>query len=405
MLAEELNFVREELNFATEQLYCSLTTPCVLEQLELDGQVFFGVLAEVVDEFDGLGRELVDVVVELLVGEQLAGGALAALDAGDDVVDAFGGGVEAGDGGAGVVVDGLVGEQLAGRAAPLAEVVDDEVDVVHRAVEAGDGPARLVVDGVVGEELAGGAAPLLEALGDLLERAADLVQVVVERGVVDEAAGRALAGLNLADQLVHVAHGRVEVVVERLVVDELADGALALVDLRRNLGELLREVVELIHEARARLRELVHGAALVAGRGRDEVAVAYLLGGGAAGGEVDDFLGAEDRGRGEGGRRVFADEVGGGAAVDLVVDGEAGLDLVARVVRRRHQPHVVHLPDADARQSHLGAAAESVAVREARAQVNLAREGRDVARRVQDEEDQDADGDDDQQSHPHLADS
>src|SRR5918993_1362591 len=116
--------------------------PVPSEQLELDGEVLLGVLAEVVDEFDGLGGELVDVVVELFVGEELAGGAFAALDAGDDVVDALGGGVEAGDGGARVVVDGLVGEELAGRAAPLPQVVDDEIDVVYRAVEAGGGPPR-----------------------------------------------------------------------------------------------------------------------------------------------------------------------------------------------------------------------------------------------------------------------
>src|SRR5215213_10861279 len=99
MLAEKLNFVREELNFATEQLNYPCTNMPTLEQFELDGQVFFGVLAEVVDEFDGLGGELVGVVVELVVGEEFAGRAFAALDAGDDVVDAFGGGVEAGDGG------------------------------------------------------------------------------------------------------------------------------------------------------------------------------------------------------------------------------------------------------------------------------------------------------------------
>src|SRR5919107_578190 len=142
------NFITQYASLLhSSQLYYAVTTAApILEQFEFDGQVFFGVLAEVVDEFDGLGGELVDVVVELFVGEELAGGAFAALDAGDDVVDALGGGVEAGDGGAG-----------------------------------------LVVDGVVGEELAGGAAPLLQAVGDLLERAADFVQVVIERGVVDEA--------------------------------------------------------------------------------------------------------------------------------------------------------------------------------------------------------------------------
>ena len=68
------------------------------EQLELDGQVFLRVLAEVVDEFDGFGGELVDVGVELVVGEEFADGAFAALGAGDDVVYALGCGVEAGDG-------------------------------------------------------------------------------------------------------------------------------------------------------------------------------------------------------------------------------------------------------------------------------------------------------------------
>src|SRR3712207_3810405 len=102
--AEQLNFASEELNFASEELNYPYTFRSRSEEFEFDGEIFFGVLAEVVEEFDGLGGELVDVGVELVVGEEFAGGAFAALDAGDDVVDAFGGGVEAGDGGAGVEI-------------------------------------------------------------------------------------------------------------------------------------------------------------------------------------------------------------------------------------------------------------------------------------------------------------
>ena len=52
-----------------ERLYYSKTKTSFLEQLELDGQIFFRVLAEIVDEFDAFGGELVDVGVELVVGE------------------------------------------------------------------------------------------------------------------------------------------------------------------------------------------------------------------------------------------------------------------------------------------------------------------------------------------------
>ena len=358
-------------------------------------------MAEVVEEFDGFGGELVDVGVELFVGEEFAGGAFAALDGGDDVVDALGGRVEAGDGGARVVVDGLVGEEAAGRAAAGAQVGDDDVDLVERAVEAGDAGAGVVVERLVGEEAAGRAAPTAEVVGDGLERGADLGEVVVERRVVDEAAGRALARLDAADEVVGVAHGLVEVVVERLVVDEAAERALPLVDAVGDLGELGRELVELLHQLVAGGGERLVGAG-VAARLQDR-ALADGAAEGRARREVDELVGAEDAGRAEARRRVVADQLGGRPAVDLAVDGEGRLDALGLVVRGREQAHVVHLADADAGEPHLGALPQPVGVGEARLDLDPLREGRDVARGVEDEEDEHADGDDDEQPDAQLA--
>jgi pSer/pThr/pTyr-binding forkhead associated (FHA) protein len=83
-----------------------------IKQLELDRQVLLRVLAEVVDHLDAFGRELVDVGVERVVVEEFADGAFATLGGGHDVVDAFSGRVEAGDGGASIVVDLFVAISL-----------------------------------------------------------------------------------------------------------------------------------------------------------------------------------------------------------------------------------------------------------------------------------------------------
>jgi hypothetical protein len=55
--------------------------------IEFDRLILLRVLAEVIDEFDAFGGELVGVGVELVVGEEFADGAFAALDAGDDAVE------------------------------------------------------------------------------------------------------------------------------------------------------------------------------------------------------------------------------------------------------------------------------------------------------------------------------
>src|SRR6185503_7236475 len=94
------------------------------KQLELDGQVFLRVLAEVVDHFDALRGELVDVCVERVVVEEFADRAFATLGRGDEVVDAFGGRVEAGDCGASVVVNLLVAYEFAECAATGVDVGD-----------------------------------------------------------------------------------------------------------------------------------------------------------------------------------------------------------------------------------------------------------------------------------------
>src|SRR6185312_9878591 len=80
-----------------------------LEDLHVDGEVLLGVGADHGHKLVAVGEELVEVVVERVVGGQLAGGAFAGGEAGGERVEARGGVLE-------VVVDGVVGEELTGGA-------------------------------------------------------------------------------------------------------------------------------------------------------------------------------------------------------------------------------------------------------------------------------------------------
>src|ERR1700741_3854330 len=130
---EPHNLSYKKAQKAQRELFVPFVPFCgdYLKQLELDRQILLRVLAEVVDHFDALGRELVHVGVQRVVVEELADRAFATLGGGDHVVDAFGSCVKARDGRASVVVDLFVTNQFAKRTAAGIDVCDDEVDLVH----------------------------------------------------------------------------------------------------------------------------------------------------------------------------------------------------------------------------------------------------------------------------------
>src|SRR5438445_780457 len=106
----------------------SLKQPRRLEQLELDGQVLLRVLTEVVNELDGLGGELVDVVVELRVVDELAGCPLAGLNLAHEVVRGAHGRVQ-------VVVERLVVDEATDAALALVDLAGDVGELRGELVE------------------------------------------------------------------------------------------------------------------------------------------------------------------------------------------------------------------------------------------------------------------------------
>src|SRR5882757_2660819 len=52
-----------------------------LKEFQLDGEIFLGVLAEILDHLGAFGGEIVEIVVQAVVGNELSEGALAALRA------------------------------------------------------------------------------------------------------------------------------------------------------------------------------------------------------------------------------------------------------------------------------------------------------------------------------------
>src|SRR6266478_8792717 len=67
----------------------------LLKQLELNRQILLWVLAKVVHQLHAFRREVVDVCVELIVGDQFAERSFAALGAGHHAINPRGGRVEA----------------------------------------------------------------------------------------------------------------------------------------------------------------------------------------------------------------------------------------------------------------------------------------------------------------------
>src|SRR3972149_1046187 len=80
--------------------------PLRLEQTQLDPEVLLGVLAEVADQGPHLGGELVDVLVEAGVVDRAPECALALIELAGDFAGV-------GEGLLGVVVEGVVGDELA----------------------------------------------------------------------------------------------------------------------------------------------------------------------------------------------------------------------------------------------------------------------------------------------------
>ena len=83
----------------------------MLKKLEFDGQIFFRVLTEIVDQFGGFARELVnvrgglvDVIEQRFVSEDLAQCALAGTSVAEDKIELFGRSVEAGECVTGLIV-------------------------------------------------------------------------------------------------------------------------------------------------------------------------------------------------------------------------------------------------------------------------------------------------------------
>ena len=95
-----------------------------LKQLELNRQVLLRVLAKVVNHLHAFGRQLVHIVIERLIGHELAQRALAALRVGHDVVDAGSRGVEARNRRARIVIDCFIFDELAERAFAALRVRD-----------------------------------------------------------------------------------------------------------------------------------------------------------------------------------------------------------------------------------------------------------------------------------------
>ena len=107
--------------------------------------------------------------------------------------------------------------------------------------------------------------------------------------------------------------------------------------------------------------------------------------------------------------RIAANAIGCGHAVDFRVDRHERFDLL-RVragadFRWAEQTYAIDFADFHARQLHVGAFAQTVRVGKARAQVQMALEGIEFARRVQDKENKDGERDEDEQANPQLAQS
>src|SRR6185369_16883931 len=101
--------------------------------------------------------------------------------------------VDIGDRGPGLVIQLVVGDQLARGAFSGADVINDQVHLVGGLIQTGDGRKRLVIQSVVGEDLTGGSAARAQVTGDDLQVSDRVVQIIIKRGIVNELPGRTLA--------------------------------------------------------------------------------------------------------------------------------------------------------------------------------------------------------------------
>ncbi len=126
-----------------------------LEKLQADDEVFFRIVADALDQLLRLIHGLVGVVVERAVLHELSDGALAFIDAGQDVIEAR---------------DGVI--QLFRKFGVFGQLADrslSRVDVGQKLVGIGDGGIQILVQRVVLDQLAGCALTALDAGSDLVE--------------------------------------------------------------------------------------------------------------------------------------------------------------------------------------------------------------------------------------------
>ncbi len=130
-----------------------------------------------------------------------------------------------------VRVEGVVGEQLAGRALAC-------VEIGREGVEAAGGIVQAIVEGVVGEELADGAMALIEADGEAVQLGERGVGLVIEVRIGDQLADGAPAGVQAVDDAVEPGDGAVK----------LFQGALARLHEGGDGGQLLGWQLRIVPE-------------------------------------------------------------------------------------------------------------------------------------------------------------
>src|SRR5580698_1479179 len=127
----------------------------LLKQFQLHRQIFLRIGAEGIQQIACIGKRVIQIVIKRLVGEELAHGALALVDALED-------GVEVSHGVSHLLGEDRVLSQLAQRA--LAGV-----DLAYQFFGAGQRLVQVVVERFVLEQLAGRAFALTELGGDLIQ--------------------------------------------------------------------------------------------------------------------------------------------------------------------------------------------------------------------------------------------
>src|SRR5262245_3221022 len=329
-----------------------------LKDRHLHRQVLPRVLAEVVEQFRHLGREVVRVVIKTSVFEHQSHRAFALLQARHDEVQPL-------DRAARVGVQLLVVDEFADRALAALDFGDHVLQPVRGLVPLGDERAGVVVELVVLEELAdvafAGAELVFDLVGDAAQLGDGFGRLFIKRRVADELPHTSLAVLDLLHEALGLAHGAVEVYVERLVVEKLPYRALAGPHIPGHISDVGGYHVEV---ADRRLRGVDDVADALLGHAGDVVAVLDRLAGAGAGGDVDDVV-AEHAGALEHGHRIGANALDRRTVAELAVDLHDDLNVALRI-RGAWYLTEIDLPDTAhflARKAHLRAFAQTVDAR------------------------------------------